>query len=157
MYEDTLASVDLFSGLDKKELRHLASSCQERKYAAGSLLIQQGATGAGLFVITDGHVKVTQAVDPDRAEVDLGTAGPGDVLGEMALLDDLPRSATVTAVEDVTALLLPIWDFRSALHANPEIPVKLLATLTRRLREAENRAREESKNAKNASASFLQM
>lgn len=157
MYEDTLASVDLFSGLDKKELRHLASSCQERKYAAGTVLIQQGATGAGLFVITGGHVKVTQATDPDRAEVDLGTAGPGDVLGEMALLDDLPRSATVTAVEDVTALLLPIWDFRSALHANPDIPVKLLATLTRRLREAEFRGRDESKTVKNEPASFLQM
>ncbi|HEY3993698.1 MAG TPA: cyclic nucleotide-binding domain-containing protein [Ktedonobacteraceae bacterium] len=139
MHEDTLASVDLFSGLDKKELRHIANSCHERKYTAGTALMQQGSTGAGLFVITEGHVKITKAVDPDRAEVELATAGPGDVLGEMALLDDLPRTATVTALEDVTALLLPIWDFRTALRNNPDISLKLLTTLTRRLRKAESR------------------
>ncbi len=138
MYEETLASVDLFSSLDKKELRHLANSCQERKYAAGTVLIQQGSTGAGLFVITDGHVKITKAVDPDRPEVELGTAGAGDVLGEMSLLDDLPRSATVTAVSDVTALLLPIWDFRAAMRNSPDIALKLLARLSVRLRNVES-------------------
>lgn len=138
MHEETLAHVDLFSGLDKKELRVIANSCQERKFPAGSVLMQQGDTGAGLFVITSGHVKITQAVDPDRAEENLGTAGPGDVLGEMALLDDLPRSATVTATEDVTTLILPIWDFRSSLRSNPDIAVKLLATLSHRLRKAES-------------------
>ncbi len=141
MHEDTLAHVDLFSGLDKKELRNIANSCQERKFPAGSILMQQGDTGAGLFVITGGHVKITQAVDPDRAEEELGTAGPGDVLGEMALLDDLPRSATVTALDDVTALLLPIWDFRTTLRDNPEIAVKLLAALSHRLRKAESHTR----------------
>jgi CRP/FNR family transcriptional regulator len=139
MHEDTLASIDLFSGLDKKELRSIANSCHERKYTAGSVLMQQGSTGAGLFVITAGHAKITKEVDPDRAEVELATAGPGDVLGEMALLDDLPRTATVTAVDDVTALLLPIWDFRTALRNNPDIALKLLGTLTRRLRKSENR------------------
>lgn len=138
MNEDTLAHVDLFSGLDKKELRHIGNSCQERKFLAGSVLMQQGDTGAGLFVITSGKVKITQAGDPDHAEEDLGTAGPGDVLGEMALLDDLPRSATVTAVENTTALLLPIWDFRTSLRSNPEIAVKLLAALSHRLRKAES-------------------
>ena len=57
----------------------------------------------------------------------------------MALLDDLPRSATVTAIDDVTALLLPIWDFRSVLHSHPDIAVKMLAVLSRRLRKAEQR------------------
>ncbi|HLI69043.1 MAG TPA: cyclic nucleotide-binding domain-containing protein [Ktedonobacteraceae bacterium] len=142
MYEDTLAHVDLFSGLDKKDLRNLANSCRERKFPAGSVLMQQGDTGAGLFVITAGHVKITQEVHPDRAEEDLGTAGPGDVLGEMALLDDLPRSATVTATDEVTALLLPIWDFRTTLRNNPDIAVKLLATLSHRLRKAESRNRD---------------
>lgn len=141
MYEDTLAHVDLFSSLDKKELRLIGNSCQERKFPAGSVLMQQGDTGAGLFVITSGKVKVTQAVDPDRAEEDLGTIGSGEVLGEMALLDDLPRSATATAVEDVTALILPIWDFRSSLRANPEIALKLLSTLSHRLRKAESHVR----------------
>lgn len=142
MHEDTLTHVDLFAGLDKKELRHIANSCQERKFSAGSVLMKQGDTGAGLFVITNGHVKITQEADPDRAEENLGTAGPGEVLGEMALLDDLPRSATVTAVDDVTALLLPVWDFRTSLRDNPEIAVKLLAALSHRLRKAESHNRD---------------
>ena len=139
MYEDTLAHVELFAGLGKKDLQLLAQSCKERKYSAGSVLISQGDTGAGLYVLTNGKVRITQANNPDRAEEEIGTAGAGDVLGEMALLDDLPRSATVTAVDDVTALLLPVWEFRAVLRNNPDIALHLLATLSRRLRNAEQR------------------
>jgi CRP/FNR family cyclic AMP-dependent transcriptional regulator len=139
MYEDTLARVELLSGLDKKELQVLSKSCQERKYSAGSTLIKQGDTGVGLYVIISGHVKTTLAKNPDRAEVDLGTYGPGNVLGEMALLDDLPRSATVTAVDDVTALLLPVWEFRATVRDHPEIALKLLAVLSKRLRKIESK------------------
>src|SRR5712691_5313643 len=139
MYEDTLARVELLSGLDKKELQVLSKSCQERKYSAGSTLIKQGDTGVGLYVIISGHVKTTQAKNPDRAEVDLGTYGPGNVLGEMALLDDLPRSATVTAVDDVAALLLPVWEFRTTVREHPEIGLKLLSVLSRRYRRVQNR------------------
>ena len=137
MHEDTLARVDLFSSLDKKELQALARSCQERKYSAGTPLIKQGDTGVGLYIIISGHVKITQAVNPDKAEEDLGDFGPGNVIGEMALLDDLPRSATVTAVTDVTALLLPVWEFRTTVRNHPEIALKMLSTLSRRLRKAE--------------------
>jgi len=139
MYEDTLARVDLLSSLDKKELQVLSKSCQERKYSAGSTLIKQGDTGVGLYVIISGHVKTTQAKNPDRAEVDLGTYGPGNVLGEMALLDDLPRSATITAIDDVTALLLPIWEFRTTVRNHPEIGLKLLSVLSKRLRKIESK------------------
>ncbi len=139
MYEDTLAHVDLFSNLSKKEIQVLAKSCQERKYLAGTTLFSQGDVAAGLYILTAGKVKISIASDPDRAEEEVGTVGAGEVLGEMALLDELPRSATVTAIEDVTALLLPVWDFRSALQSNPDIAVKLLAVLSRRLREVEKK------------------
>ena len=139
MYEDTLKRVNLFSTLEKKDLQALARTCKERKYSAGSTLFSQGDTGVGLYVLTSGTVRITQITNPDRAEEVLGTESVGGVLGEMALLDDLPRSATVTAVDDVTALLSPIWDFRAALHNHPDIAVKLLAVLSRRLRKAENR------------------
>ena len=139
MHEDTLARVDLFSGLSKKDLQLLAQNCKERKYDAGSVLISQGDTGAGLYVITKGTVRITQANNPDRAEEEIGMAGTGDVLGEMALLDDLPRSATITAVDDVTALLLPVWEFRAVLRSNPDIALHLLAALSRRLRKVEQR------------------
>src|SRR5579872_5215215 len=140
MHEDTLARVDLFIGLDKKDIQVLAKSCQERKYSAGSTLMSQGDTGVGLYVIISGTVRITQANNPDRAEEELGTTGPGSVLGEMALLDDLPRSATVTAIDDVTALLLPVWEFRTTVRSHPEIALKLLAVLSRRLRKVENKS-----------------
>lgn len=139
MYEDNLARIDLFSGLSKKELQVVGKSCQERKYSAGTTLFHQGDTGVGLYVLTSGTVRITQASKPGQAEQEIGTAGTGDVLGEMALLDDLPRSATVTAVTDVTALLLPTWDFHAVLRSNPDIGVKLLGVLSRRLRKAEGR------------------
>jgi len=139
MYEDTLARVDLFRGLDKKDLHILGCSCQERNYSAGSTLIKQGDTGVGLYILTSGKVRVTRVNNPDRPEEELDISGVGSVLGEMALLDDLPRSATVTAIEDVTALLLPVWEFRTTLQSHPDIALRLLSVLSRRLRKAENR------------------
>jgi CRP/FNR family cyclic AMP-dependent transcriptional regulator len=136
MNEDVLARVDLFSTLDKRELQMLAKSCQERSYKAGTTILTQGDAGAGLYVIKSGKVRIIQAVDPDRAEEELATEGPGGVIGEMALLDDLPRSASVVAEEDVTALLLPVWEFRTVLKSHPDIALKLLAVLSRRLRKA---------------------
>lgn len=142
MHEDTLAHVELFAGLEKKDLQQLAGACRERKYSSGTKLIKQGDTGVGLYVITDGTVHITRENDPDKAELDLGTVGPGNVLGEMSLLDDLPRSANVTAVSDVTALLLPVWEFRTTLRDHPDIALRLLATLSRRLRKAESSSRD---------------
>jgi CRP/FNR family cyclic AMP-dependent transcriptional regulator len=142
MHEDTLAHVDLFAGLEKKDLQQLAGACRERTYSAGSILMKQGDTGVGLYVITNGTVHITKETDPDKPELDLGTVGQGNVLGEMSLLDDLPRSANVIAVSDVTALLLPAWEFRTTLRNHPDIALRLLSTLSRRLRKAESNTRD---------------
>jgi CRP/FNR family transcriptional regulator len=139
MHEDTLTRVELFNSLDKKDLQALARECRERTYRAGETLIKQGDSGAGLFIITSGHVKISQAHSPDRAEEELGTFGPGSVIGEMALLDDLPRSANVMAIEDVTVLLLPVWEFRTTVRNHPEIALKLLGVMSRRLRKLEGK------------------
>ena len=137
--EETLGHVDLFSTLTKRELQTLAQSCQERKYGAGTTIIAQGDAGVGLYVLRSGTVRIIRANNPDRAEEELGVVSAVDVLGEMALLDDLPRSATVVAVEDVDALVLPIWEFRATLRNHPDIAVKLLSVLSRRLRKSEAR------------------
>src|SRR5437667_10110578 len=135
MYEDALARVDLFSGRRKKELKDLAAYCREGQYSPGSVLISQGEKGLGLFILTKGTVRITRANSPDGAEEVLGTAGAGDVIGEMALLDDMPRSATVTAVDDVTLLALPLWEFRRILRrilrSDPDVGLHLLAVLSR--------------------------
>ena len=146
MYEDTLARVELFSGLSKKDLKEVAKSCREGNYSPGSVLISQGEKGLGLFILTKGTVRITRANSPDGAEEVLGTAGAGDVIGELALLDDLPRSATVTAIDDVTVLVLPFWEFRIVmrhiLSSDPDVGLDLLAVLSRSLRAAEQRAYE---------------
>lgn len=137
---DALSHVSLFADLNKKELQTIANSSQEHSYKAGDVLVSQGDTGVGLYVILSGKVRITQANNPDRAEADLGTYGPGDVFGEMALLDDLPRSATVTALDDVSALILPVWEFRTIMRNHPDIAIKLLSVLSRRLRKAESQS-----------------
>jgi len=140
MYEEQLSQIPLFADLTRKELQVIGKSCRERDFAQGSLLIKQGETGAGLFIIISGHAQVIQDVqDLDGTIVhrELATIGPGDVIGEMALLDDLPRSASVVATDPCHCLLLPQWDFRAALRESPDIAIKLLAVLSRRLRQAE--------------------
>lgn len=143
MYEEALARVDLFSGLSKKELKELADYCREATFNPGSVLLSQGEQGVGLFILTKGTVRITQKNSTDGAEVVVGTAGVGDVIGEMALLDDLPRSATVTAVDEVGVLLLPLWEFRRILRrilsSDPDVGLNLMAVLSRRLRKAEQR------------------
>ncbi len=138
MYEDVLAQVPIFSDLTRSELQTLAINCRERDFSAGARLLQQGETGVGLFIITGGRVRVVQQ-GPSGDERDLGVFERGSVLGELSLLDDLPRTATVVAMEPTRALVIPVWDFRAALRESPEIAIKLLAVLSRRVRAAEAR------------------
>lgn len=137
MYEDVIAQVPLFHDLTKHELQILSANCREREYPAGASLLRQGETGVGLFIITGGTVRVTQETASGEAR-DLGVFERGAVLGEMSLLDDLPRTATVTALEPTRALVIPVWDFRAALRESPEIAIKLLGVLSRRLRQVES-------------------
>jgi CRP/FNR family transcriptional regulator, cyclic AMP receptor protein len=136
MYEDTLAQVPLFQNLSRRELQALSVNCRERDYPAGAVLLRQGETGVGLFIITSGAVHVTQTA-PDGSTRDLGDFSRGAVLGEMSLLDDMPRTATVIATEDTRALVIPVWDFRASLREAPEMSIKLLGVLSQRLRAVE--------------------
>ncbi len=136
MYETELARIPLFADLNKRELQRIGATAREQRYAPGAVLVSQGDPGAGFFILTDGKVSITQR-QPDGADREVGTLKAGDTLGEMSLLDDLPRSSTATAVEPTTALALPSWAFRAALREEPEITLKLLAVLSRRLRQVE--------------------
>jgi CRP-like cAMP-binding protein len=137
MYEDALSKIPIFSGLTKKELQELSVNGRERDFAAGETLVRQGETGVGLFVILSGKVRVVQRAD-GSGERELGVFSAGAALGELALLDDQPRSATIIATEPTKALIIPVWDFRAALRENPEISLKLLAVVSLRLRKVES-------------------
>jgi CRP/FNR family transcriptional regulator, cyclic AMP receptor protein len=138
-YARILGRVPLFLDLSKRELQRISFDAVMRSYAAGEELVQQGAPNMALFVLVSGRVRVTARPEDGGDTRELAVMGPGEVVGEMALLDDQRRSATVTALEPTQALVVPFQDFRLALREDPDITIKLLAVVSRRLRQAETR------------------
>jgi CRP/FNR family transcriptional regulator, cyclic AMP receptor protein len=140
---DILAKVPLFGSLDHKDLTTLAASARERQYQPGEEMMRQGDTGVGLFILTSGRVRVTQ--NRQGETFDLGVLEHGQAFGELSLLDDLPRTATITAIEPSTVVIVPIWDFRAALRENPAMALSLLSSMSQRIRRIEqNQARQQS-------------
>lgn len=126
---ELLKRVPLFAGLDARDLRDIANTMKERRFSAGDVLAQEGQTGVGFFVIEEGEARV----EVDGEEV--RRLGAGDYLGEIALIAEAPRTATVTAETDVVALGLTSWEFRPIVETNASIAWKLLETLARRAAE----------------------
>jgi CRP-like cAMP-binding protein len=130
-----LESVPLFQGLDPKLLEHIHLQTVRKTYQKDTTLVQENEPGETLFMILNGKVKVSN-VGPDGKEVILSVLGPGEIFGEMSLLDDEPRSANVTTLENTEMLQLRRRDFITIFEHNAEMLSKLLATLSRRLRHA---------------------
>jgi CRP/FNR family cyclic AMP-dependent transcriptional regulator len=128
---DVLQKVPLFSEMDGEDLGHLATQMKERRYSEGSSMTSEGAGGAGFFVITEGNATVSVGGDVKT------TLGPGDYFGEIALIDEGTRSATITAATDVTAYGLTSWEFKPFVEDHPEVAWALLKTLAQRLRAAQ--------------------
>jgi CRP/FNR family transcriptional regulator, cyclic AMP receptor protein len=105
-------------------------------YPPGSLIFEQGDTADRVLLVRAGHVRVA-ARGADGSEVLRAERGPGELLGDLAAIDGRPRSATVTGVEEVRALVVPLRAFRGFLMDHPRAALALLELLSRRLREAE--------------------
>src|SRR3982751_1002171 len=133
---DFLATVPLFHGLDRDELAKFGELVRERSYPKGSVILFQDDPGDSLFVLRDGRVKVV-LIGEDGREVILGVLEPGAHFGELALIDDQPRSAHVIAMEDAQLLVLRREDFKRRVEANPMVAWALLTELSRRLRRAD--------------------
>src|SRR3974390_523049 len=125
---ETLKKVPLFSGLNDHELEQIASSMRERRYRAGDTVTQEGAGGAGFFVIEEGELDVTVGGESTGR-----TVGPGEYFGEVALLNDSPRTATLTARTDMVCYGMTPWDFRPLVEGNSEIAWKLLTARSQKL------------------------
>jgi CRP/FNR family cyclic AMP-dependent transcriptional regulator len=123
-----LKKVPLFSGLDNRELNQIASSMRERRFKAGDTITQEGAGGAGFFVVEEGEADVN--VGGEKR----GAIGPGDYFGEIALLNESPRTATLTARTDMLCYGMTPWDFRPLVESNSNIAWKLLTAMSEKMK-----------------------
>jgi CRP/FNR family cyclic AMP-dependent transcriptional regulator len=130
-----LAKVPLFKGLKKRQLENLAKRFVERDYPAERAIVTQGKGGEGLFIIVDGHTNVMRQRDDGEA-VQVNAFGPADFFGELALLDDGPRTASVITTEATKCLVLTRWDFYGALREDVEMSITILEEMARRFRVA---------------------
>ena len=130
---DALADIPLFSSLSKKERMELARHVDEVAVTEGTVLTQQGTPGDAFYLIVDGTAEVK------RSGTKIAVLGAGDAVGEMALLDGEPRSATVVMTSDGTVLTMPRREFRGVLDDIPAISRKMLVSMSLRLREANSK------------------
>jgi CRP-like cAMP-binding protein len=131
---ESLSRVPLLAGIGRRELKRLVDRMSERTFAEGEVAVEEGRGGAGFWLIQEGSATVSIGGEIIR------TLGAGDYFGEIALLDDGPRTATVTAGTDLRCLGMATWEFRPFVLEHPDVALTMLQALARRLREAEARA-----------------
>jgi CRP-like cAMP-binding protein len=115
---DALKKVPLFAELDDRELQQIASSMRERRFSAGDTVTQEGRGGAGFFVVQEGEAEVSV----------------GDYFGEIALINESPRTATLTAKTDMVCYGMTPWDFRPLVETNSTIAWKLLTAMAEKMK-----------------------
>jgi SulP family sulfate permease len=124
---EVLQRVPLFSDLDRRDLERIAGSMKERTFNAGDTVLVEGESGVGFFVIDDGHATVSVGGKERRK------LGPGDYFGEVALLAQTDRTATVTADDELRCYGLTSWAFRPIIEENASLGWKLLQSLGKML------------------------
>jgi CRP-like cAMP-binding protein len=135
---EVLRRVPLFNDLQDGDLQRFAEVAREREYPKNSVILFEDDPGDALYIVSSGQVKVV-LIGEDGREVILSVLGDGDFFGEMALIDDEPRSAHVIAMKDSQLLVLRRDDFQAQLEAHPKIALKLLRVLVQRLRRADEK------------------
>ena len=133
-----LKAVPLFSGCQDEQLRVLAAMVTRRSVPRGTLVLNAGDQTDSLYIVLSGRLKVLMS-DSDGKEVILSILGPGEFFGEMGLIDDSPRSASVLAIEPCELLSISKRDFKSCLAQNFEMAMAVMKGLVRRLREADRK------------------
>jgi CRP/FNR family cyclic AMP-dependent transcriptional regulator len=125
---DVLKRVPLFAGLDGRELEQIAATMRERRFASGDTVTEEGAGGAGFFIVESGEAEVTVEGEPR------GSIKAGDYFGEIALLTGSDRTATITALGDMVCWGMTPWDFRPLVESNSTIAWKLLTAMADKLK-----------------------
>ena len=133
--EELLARVPLFKELEAQDLRRLAAASHVETFSTGEAIVEVGEPGRSLYLVTEGQVQVLYPVRAE--EFELARLGPGEFFGEMALLNEKPRSATVRAVDEVSAIVLDKTEFRAIVLERPNVALALLEVLSVRIRQAD--------------------
>jgi CRP/FNR family cyclic AMP-dependent transcriptional regulator len=129
--EDTLAAIDIFAGLSRRQIKRLVEAGKEVRSGSGKAIATEGLGALAFHVILEGTAEVT------RAGHSLRELGPGDYFGEISMIDGKPRSATVSATSELTTFVIPHAEFAELVRREPELASALLVSLCGRLREAE--------------------
>jgi CRP/FNR family transcriptional regulator, cyclic AMP receptor protein len=140
---ELLSRVPLFSELSRNELERISRVSVARSFPAGVRVFHEGDHSDACYLVRKGDLRVTRE-HPDGRAIALATLGPGDLFGELAMLDGEARSASVETLTDSELLALPAADVRRLLADHPGISVKLIAALTKRLRETNERVARQS-------------
>ena len=138
---DVLGRAWLFSGLEKSQLEAISNFTFQKTFSPGELIVEEGHTGNGMYVVLSGEVEVVKGTDTANQQV-LAKLGTGEVFGEMALLGEWPRTASVRALEGVECLGIDRWVFLAQLERQPQLAVNLLLILAKRLRDTDARLAE---------------
>ena len=138
MSAEALRQVWLFSELSDDQLESISSFTFNKSFDAGELIVVEGQTGNGLYVIVSGNVEVLKGDVGENPQV-LAKRGAGDVFGEMALLGEWPRTASVRALDTVQCLGIDRWVFLSQLERQPKVTIRMLQILAQRLRDSDAR------------------
>ena len=138
-----LQRVPLFNALSREDLEEISRVAVPRSYPKGVRVFHEGDRSDACYIVRNGDLRVTRE-HPDGRAIALATLGPGDIFGELAMLDGEARSASVEALSECQLLALPAGDVRRLLQGSSEITVKLVVALTRRLREANERIARQS-------------
>ena len=150
-----LHGVPAFSALADDDLVQVVDVTVPRSFGAGETVFREGDSGDTCYVVRTGQVRAVRDHSDGRS-ITLATFGPGEIFGELAMFDDEPRSATVEAVEDTDAVAILGADMRRLLREHPDIAVKMLGALARRLRETNERlARQSFQTVQSRVASVL--
>ena len=135
---EAITRAPIFQRLSRSSLESVAKVAKVQRFASGTVLVREGEEANAFFVIVKGEAEVVKGLGRDDAIV-LETLGELDFFGEMALLDDFPRSASVRALTDCECIVLVRWDFLALIRANPQVALDILPVLSQRLRALEDK------------------
>ena len=129
-------TIPLLSVLKPKDRAKVLAYAKRQTYRPGDIVVREGDPGSHLFFVTGGHARVEQS-----GQTWVGRLEPGDYFGELALIEEHGRTATVIAEDDLTCMLIPAWEFRALLREHPELAIGLLDALIGRLHRREHHPR----------------